>query len=797
MIGLTHYQERLNTALQVPLIAPLFNWTNVFQCFYTRAQFRRGGSCRRTIHVMIGSTGLSARSCRMSLERHLRMCAVAVPLLIFNGCPDTAWPPDRSAHHYQKGISLYHQGDYEAAGQALAKAARMDPDNPNIRYYLGLALAGANDTTRLHSAEAELERALQLSPDHSMAHGALSEVLLRLKRFDDARKHAEEQVRRFPQDANAVFRRAKIYLGQRDYANSITDLERAIKLDSHLVAAYETMSAVHEERQEPHEAESALRRALAARPEEAQVRENLGDLLLRHAKPAEARAEYISVLKSVGLTERVLLKLGQSLENLKEWQQADEVYRDLEQRYPANPEPTLRRAHMYLLTGKDEALDLYRSLADRLPNSLAVRDAYLDYLLRTWKVEEAERRINVLYEKSPRDPMGWFFGGRLKLMTGDVDRAVDLLQAVLRSDPNFAPAHLHLGMALMQRQEPALARRELHEAVRLAPESVEAHASLGTFYLIENDTVLAMAEAVKMSQLAPSASKTKTLLGDIYFRQHRLKEARGAFEELVQLKPNDPTARFRLGLVSKAQHNHKSALSNFEESLRLYPHAIEPLWEIVALLIEDGRAAEAFNRAKQQLAVSSENPFVHSVVGELALRLDDVKEGEQHLVEAARLVNTAAGKSLGLMALSRWTTLPKLNPLSSVRRTEHVSRLFSSHIRLGQLHEDRGERQEAEQRYHEILKVDATFPPALHGMARLLSDTDVDEALRYAEAAAAEGWENPRLADTLGWLYLKKGLTRRALTLLEGAAGRLPHDPTVQSHYRRALEQHATPRSTS
>jgi Flp pilus assembly protein TadD len=42
--------------------------------------------------------------------------------------------------------------------------------------------------------------------------------------------------------------------------------------------------------------------------------------------------------------------------------------------------------------------------------------------------------------------------------------------------------------------------------------------------------------------------------------------------------------------------------------------------------------------------------------------------------------------------------------------------------------------------------------------------------------------DDPRVADTLGWILYRRGAHQRALDLLKESAGKLPDNPQVQYH---------------
>jgi Tfp pilus assembly protein PilF len=67
--------------------------------------------------------------------------------------------------------------------------------------------------------------------------------------------------------------------------------------------------------------------------------------------------------------------------------------------------------------------------------------------------------------------------------------------------------------------------------------------------------------------------------------------------------------------------------------------------------------------------------------------------------------------------------------------------------------------------------------------------SDLNEALRLAQIAKDKFPEDPRIADTLGYVYLKKGLAQNALAQFQLAVEKLPQEPSINYHLALALFQ--------
>jgi tetratricopeptide (TPR) repeat protein len=86
--------------------------------------------------------------------------------------------PEDSYSLYVKGLVKLRQAKYDDALDALSHCAKLDPQNPEVQNYLGLALSEKGMRV---PAEAALRKAIQLQPSYAGAHYNLAIVYLNQK----------------------------------------------------------------------------------------------------------------------------------------------------------------------------------------------------------------------------------------------------------------------------------------------------------------------------------------------------------------------------------------------------------------------------------------------------------------------------------------------------------------------------------------------------------------------------------------------------------------------------------------
>jgi Flp pilus assembly protein TadD len=102
-----------------------------------------------------------------------------------------------------------------------------------------------------------------------------------------------------------------------------------------------------------------------------------------------------------------------------------------------------------------------------------------------------------------------------------------------------------------------------------------------------------------------------------------------------------------------------------------------------------------------------------------------------------------------------------------------------------------GRRDEAKPMYEEVLRAQPDQPVALNNLAYLKAEegSDLDTAMSYARKARSSYPQDSNIADTLGWIYIKKNLSDDAIRIYREITSREPNNPVYRYHLAMALLQ--------
>jgi len=139
---------------------------------------------------------------------------------------------------------------------------------------------------------------------------------------------------------------------------------------------------------------------------------------------------------------------------------------------PGNPDLQVGMGDLLALQGElPEAQAAYEQAIALAPQNAAYPIALAQFALeqqiqvRTLALPAARQAVLL----APQDPAALDVMGHTLVLLGDFFNAERFLQRALQNDPNYAPAHLHLGAAYLFMEQPALARAHLDLARALDP----------------------------------------------------------------------------------------------------------------------------------------------------------------------------------------------------------------------------------------------------------------------------------------------------------------------------------------
>jgi tetratricopeptide (TPR) repeat protein len=181
---------------------------------------------------------------------------------------------------YELGVVLAHLRRFAEAEQQLEVAERLNPTGAEVHYQLSAVMRGLNNQ---NGATEELKtfQALKVRDQEKMQaiqYHTRGDELLAAGKFQQAAEQYRRAMQLDPDSPRLHYNLSLALQGLKDYEGQRKELETAIQLDSNLAPAYYYLARLYIVHGSLAQAEHALKTALAIDPQFAQARKALASL---------------------------------------------------------------------------------------------------------------------------------------------------------------------------------------------------------------------------------------------------------------------------------------------------------------------------------------------------------------------------------------------------------------------------------------------------------------------------------------------------------------------------------------
>ena len=300
----------------------------------------------------------------------------------------------------------------------------------------------------LEEAASEYQALLRANPDYVEALANLGSVLSRLGRYEESVEVYERALKLAPQLTPVLLNLGIAHHRAGQFEKAVDTLQRVLEKDPVLLQALQLLGISLVELGRDAEALAYLERAAQRSPNDPAVLYSMGLASLRLGRPDTDRLISRLVESSGGLPASHLLR-GQVLL----WQLEYE------------------RAVAELETAATQNAEL-----PRLQYSLGLA------LLKLGRNKEAAASFEKELVRTPRDFSTLYYLAYLNEAEGNLDAAMEKLNAALRLDPKSHEANALLGRILVKQNRPAAAVGPLEFAVKGNPDDPDKHYALARVY---------------------------------------------------------------------------------------------------------------------------------------------------------------------------------------------------------------------------------------------------------------------------------------------------------------------------
>jgi len=418
---------------------------------------------------------------------------------------------------------------------------------------------------------------------------------------------------------------------------------------------------------------------------------------------------------------------------------------------------------------------------------------------------QANQLIETLVKENPKDADVIAMHAALMLSSGkrdQVNQAVIDLQSLSNKSPQNYILKYNLARALLAQVslqasttkdgkdalEPA--RLQLEDAIKLRTDFVAARELLARVYLAKNDPAKALQTCDELLEIDRNNLSGHLVRSASLLALKNNSKAREELDVITRLFPQNADARYQVGLLAYSDKDYKKAEQVFEAMYR-DNHDNRGLLGLTETLTAQNRLDDAIKEMDKALAVDPDRRDLRIGRANLyvrAQRYDEAIATYKSLLDKEpnsadllfKLGETYRRKGDINLAVDEFRKSSQAAPNSTAPL-----------VYLGMILETIGPIDQANAVYQQILKLDPNNPLALNNLAfhKAEEGQDLDSALSMAQRAHQMLPDANNMADTLGWIYIKKNLSSQAEGIFKDLVVKEPTNAVFHYHYGMALMQ--------
>jgi tetratricopeptide (TPR) repeat protein len=687
--------------------------------------------------------------------------------------------------YYHLGLTDLKLGSVVEAVNSFRRAIELIPaDGPNgadhwdsIVRLADLYLQVTRDKPILDEVQTYAERLLKRDPNSFDGHRISADLafarageLYKVAQRDEGAKLLDLAIVEYrkadavkPGQVGVAMQLARVLSARGDYAGAEDLYKRVMAKDKTYQPAYAELYKLYFFQQKMAEGEQTLKLAFQNNPK---VYAYL-TMLAMHYSVQKRRDDMLAVLQQIK-------------SHAKDFDQAYIVVGDF-----------------YLRLGDGEsAIREYREgMAKNASKKSTYQKKIIEVLMRQGKRNEAAELTAQILKDDPNDADARGLSATFLLDKGDINRALAELQAVVTRAPDNAVARYNLGRAHAARLEWELARQQFQKAIELRPDYVLARLALAQLQVTRGEFDAALKTSEQILAIDRGNVNARLIESAALMGQRKFGESRQLLEAMLKAAPNSPDVLFQMGVVNLAENRYKDAEDAFRRAYELNPANSRGLMGIVETDMAQNRPEAAITLLQAEAAKYPNRMDFHLAIGNTAVRAGkyDLAIGEfQKVLDSL----DKGSRSRGDLYLRIGETYRRKGDLgNSILNLQKARETLPENVvvlsTLALVLDSAGRRSEARQVYEATIKIDGNNGVALNNLAFLLAENggDLDQALSMATKAKQLLPNLNEVSDTLGWIYLKKNLSDKAVDMFSDLVVKAPQQATFHYHLGMALSQ--------
>jgi cellulose synthase operon protein C len=697
----------------------------------------------------------------------------------------------RSADKFlAKGEEYLQKRKFHDAMMQFRAAAEYDTTSAKAHWGLARTyenLGQFNDTLD------ELRKTVELDGTNLDAKARLGNYFLLVQPplFAEAEKLQQEIVEKDPKFVEGYVLKASIFAAQNHpEAEVVGKLNEAIAINPQRTETYISLSRYYQSHDKAAEAEAALQKGISVNPNAALGMTEYGRFLMYAGRNADAEKQFQLATAAEPQNVAPYEAMADFYAVTRQFDKAEISYKHLVEMQENSPESRLELAEFYATAHKqNEAVSTLEQIVADSPEYVLARYRLAQLFLDAKEREKVKDQVAALLKINSEDTEALMLRARLRMLEDRSEDAVHDLESVLKKQPSqrdalfyISQAKLSLGhideakafIADIERYHPDFLKVGLLkiQAANAAGDTPEALRQANALYTRAHDAAAKAGAEGRESQELQVRALTARGLANLDLG--KLPEAKADLEDVARRSPNSSSAVVNLARLASAEKDRSRALGLYDKAMSMDGSNFDALSGYVNVSIDAKKTAPAYTRIDDMIARNADR---NDVLAALHYLRSTLFSAEHNAASAETELTTALALDPGyLPAYSAYAQLlVRRNDVAAgidqYQKAVQASPSAALYTMLGILEDSRGSSAEAEKNYRKALEIAPESPIAANNLAWLITETqgNLDEALQLASMSVAKNPSDAGYYDTLGYVYLMKGLYSPAVEQLKKA----------------------------
>jgi len=660
-----------------------------------------------------------------------------------------------------------------------------DENHAEARVTLGTIFLASG---AFEDAKSEADAVILSDPENAEAHALLAAVYFRQGQTEDAIDTAERALSFETGNISAIAVLTEIYKTENPLL-ALETIQQGIAAQDNQAVFRMMQISVHEAEKNYDNVIEIYQGLIDEEPDNLYYYNRYVSVLERQGEHARAIELLDGLVETRPDEVELKLWLVRYLVTHRDLPTAEAALREFLEVSPAEPDLSLGLGEVLVAQQRtEEAREHYRAMAsdgESTESAQSGRLALFRLEVGEGKDDAAEAVLQELLEIEPENPDGLLVRASQALSAQDFGEAVVKSRAVLRSRPDSVPALQVLAAAHVGAGTPNLALDNYRQILEIDGNNVSALVQLSKHAAQQGELEQAEQLATAAIRLAPENTEAARVLVGVFAERGDIDSAIGQADELSKSEAGGLLGTFLLGRIHQVDKDYEQAVVKYREVLGLRPDVRDALAGLVASYLELDQLEEAKAYLVEFIDAHPEVAHAKPMLARFEINEQDLA-GAQQLLESAATDSPSSVESHVMLG----DLLVQQNK-NDEARVAYQRGLDSNPsnagllIRVAQMAELEKDFDVAIELYEQALALNENLLIARNNVSVLYADhRPTEENLRRA-ISLMRGYANSKeaaLLDTLGWVYYKLDDVDQAVRYLEAAVEAGLDDPTLEYH---------------